>query len=491
MRKYWMFALLLIFAATASFGACHAVTPSGSGSKNGADWNDAYAGLPSALTRGDVYYMADGGYGSYNFATSNSGTSTITIKKAQSYDYGRSSDGCSNDISSGWSASTMGSSQATFSGGITANLGIEYIVINGNGQYTGPGCGIAPGSTYPASDCGFFFGPLTASGGAYIYTGSWDNGSVRNDYWTIEYIEGEGSRIYSPDCATSGSCTGEDDITFRDGTNYTVMNHMYLHDSGCDFFKIPVQTGVTVENSFIARNDSSANCHGQMSMVEVSAANADWHANVIMDIGNGSTAVWSFVTSAQASNWNVYNNVIGRPSTSSNSGTSNGIFACDNSGTKCSNMNFIGNTLINGASNYSGSWGILDQNGGGSWTWENNLCYNTSSSAIGFSTSSSTFTEGYNSWLNCGSPASGTNDVTVTSGAPNPFVSWTTYNFTLTGQNSDWNNGAVEASPFDVDANGNARPAGANWDRGAYQYVAAGSAPTAPAPPTNLTVTVQ
>src|SRR5277367_3178033 len=111
--------LLIIFAIVILvrpvLGACHAVSPNGSGSKTGADWNDAYAGLPSTLVRGDIYYLADGNYGNnLSVTTAASGTTTITLKKAQSYDYGRSSEGCSNDISAGWNASTMGASQAAW-----------------------------------------------------------------------------------------------------------------------------------------------------------------------------------------------------------------------------------------------------------------------------------------------------------------------------------------------------------------------------------------
>jgi len=70
--------------------------------------------LPATLIRGDVYYLADGDYGKYTFKTANSGTTRITIKKAQAYDYGRSADGCSNDISAGWNQGTMGAGQANW-----------------------------------------------------------------------------------------------------------------------------------------------------------------------------------------------------------------------------------------------------------------------------------------------------------------------------------------------------------------------------------------
>jgi len=44
-----------------SQAACY-VTPEGSGAANGADWNNAYAGLPPSLTCGVAYYLAGGSY---------------------------------------------------------------------------------------------------------------------------------------------------------------------------------------------------------------------------------------------------------------------------------------------------------------------------------------------------------------------------------------------------------------------------------------------
>src|ERR1035441_128305 len=100
--------------------ACHVVTAAGGGSKTGADWNNAYAGLPATLVRGDTYYLADGSYGSYSLNTATSGTTQITIKKAIASD---------NCTSTGWNVATMGSAQATFTQ--IANSGGGYYTVNG------------------------------------------------------------------------------------------------------------------------------------------------------------------------------------------------------------------------------------------------------------------------------------------------------------------------------------------------------------------------
>lgn len=471
--------LMLMFAAMAgkSFGACHAVGPSAAGNGSGSDWNNRMNRLPATLVRGDTYYLMDGNYGSYNLTTADSGTLTITLKKAQSYDFGRSADGCTNDISAGWNAATMGAGQATITS-LTANLGVDYITVDGNGQATAPGCGAAPNTGKTASDCGMFLGPIAGSnGGAYIYAGSWNNGSTRNDNWIIRYIEGQGTG------STSRAGSGEDDITFRDGTTGTLMDHMYLHDSGCDFFKIPVSTGYTVQNSYFWKNDSSASCHGQMMEVEVSSSNVDWHNNVFRAIKAGSTAVFSAVTGAQVSTWNIYNNIF------TEMDVSNGIFACINSGVKCTNVRLIGNTLVNSNSTAGGI--IWNEGVGSSYTVQNNLAYSYSGlSALGDTAGgSSTLIQDHNTALNSGSPFGGTGAINVPSGAPNPFVNLQASDFRLASQNSDWESGAALAAPFNVDMFGNQRPGTDGvWNRGAVEF--AGAKAQGPAAPSGLAASI-
>src|SRR5438132_1714604 len=62
--------LALSLLTTAAHAACHVVTPSGAGARDGSTWGNAYAGLPATLVRGDSYYIATGNYtGGYRFNT--------------------------------------------------------------------------------------------------------------------------------------------------------------------------------------------------------------------------------------------------------------------------------------------------------------------------------------------------------------------------------------------------------------------------------------
>jgi len=457
---------VVLEAATTT--ACHAVGPTAAGNGSGSDWNNRMGKLPGTLVRGDTYYLADGSYGSYSFTTANSATTRINIKKAQSYDFGRASDGCSNDISAGWNAATMGASQAAFSnfGNSVATPG--FVTVDGNGRSTAQGCGTAPTTGAPASDCGIKF---TATGSGPLDIGVNASGSNRSNGWTLRYLE-----IAGP----GDSTTDQNFIWCHGGCDSLLIEHAWWYNSSCDFFKIPWTSSMTVQDSYFKQNFSTSACHGQFFLSEVTTSNVDFHDNILQDIQG--TGVWVIVTGGSASNYSIYNNVIFRTQGSSRPGLSNGIFACINSGSRCTNWKFIGNVVVNYAVDSGGALGIRDENGGGSYTWQNNIFYSNPSTAVGFSLSSSTLTEDHNSWLNSGSPRSGTADVTVTSGAPNPFVNWPASNFRLAAEDANWTNMLALASPFNVDAAGAPR----STDRGAYQF--GGVVVAAPGAPANLRI---
>jgi hypothetical protein len=476
MRKYSFSTLLLMLAATAatSFGACHAVGPAAGGSGSGSDWNNRMGKLPTNLVRGDTYYLMDGSYGGYTFTTANSGTTRVTVKKAQSYDFGRAADGCSNDISAGWNAATMGSAQAGFSsfnGGSTQG----YLTLDGNGSSTAAGCGTSPTTNTQPKDCGIKF---TVSQGSTGPITIGQNGQ-RVAGWTIRYVETQGAG----DGNNNGS-TEENHVRCAGACDAFLVEHVWWYNSSCNSIKLPWTTSATFRDSYFKQNFSSSACHGQFYLSEVTTSNVTFADNVIQDIQG--TGIWVVVTGGQADNYNIYNNVIVKTQGSSRAGVSNGIFACINSGSKCTNWKFIDNSIINFAGDYSGSAGILSENNNGnSYTWQNNLFYN--SSGVGFTLNGAAFTEDHNSWLNSGSPRSGTGDIAITSGAPNPFINWPGANFRLANQNADWGAGVPLPSPFNVDMAGTSRP-GANgvWDRGAFEY----GGGQAPAPPSSLSTAV-
>src|SRR5260370_37484102 len=297
MARFFRATILIafIFSAKSAFAACHVVTPSGSGSKTGADWNNAYAGLPSTLTRGDVYYLADGAYGSYTISTPDSGTTVVEIRKAQTYD---------NCTSTGWSAATMGSSQASFTGSPALNLNSDWFILNGNGTYAGIGCGGAPGPTVTSeppnpSDCGI---RLAGSSGALNVVGCC---GLHNTLKYIELVSSGTNNING-----NGSLAIFAGIADQSSTFFTIQ-HMYARNEGCVYIQ-DIGSDTVVDHSYFWGTEvngaaGSSACHGQ-SEYSVNSSRGIRSYNVQRDITG--TAVWTFGTGGTFSDWQIYGNII-------------------------------------------------------------------------------------------------------------------------------------------------------------------------------------
>ena len=477
--KALLILMLASMAGVQAFAACYTVSPSGSGSQTGADWNNTLAwpanasGPPAWAVRGNVYYLQDGSYGQLRFNFPASGTLPIEFRKAQSYD---------NCTSVGWNTSTMGSGQAVFPY-INVEPIIEaessYMILNGNGSYAGAGCGGGPGATQTAgppnpSDCGIKVDNSTCTSSttnACTYPIKSTTSNITNV--TLEYVEVAGNNNNASETAQIFSgYSGDSNPTFT---------HLYMHNAGCVYIQDGLGSAVVTNSYFWGNNTLASGCHGQAVFDAGADSNGVFANNVFRDISG--TAIWTFAaTSTTHDNWLFYNNVIWADS-SANDQQEDGIIACINSGTICTNFMVMQNTMVN--LNYS--TGTVFSNPGGSITFENNLWYlnqQISGSTLPpggplFTMAGSTLTEDYNSSLSSGStnPFTGSHDVNDPS-APVPFVNWQAGNFSLASENADWNNRLALAAPFTTDPKGVTR----TTDRGAYQFIS-------PAPPTNLTAT--
>lgn len=457
-------ALGYLFLAIPAFAAsCHVVTPSGSGSKTGADWNNAMAGLPGTLVRGDSYYLADGSYGSYTFNTPTSGTTNINILKATS---------ASHCMDTGWNLGTMGSSDAVFTqweGGSGS-----YYTINGQfGGFNGDGLPTSGGF-------GIYFDGTSCHLGTLSRCVPLDLPDVTNV--TVSYVEVQGTG------ATANANTNTpDDLLYWGGSTNLTIDHSYFHDSSCDFTFGYGGTGLTIQYSYFYKNWGAGSCHGQVAWDGQGVSNVVWRYNVMRTIEG--SAIWTAATAGGGttlSNWQIYGNVIyfgGSGDKSNYECLGDGVFACLNSGVSCTNIQIYNNTIVNLPSSGQFSCGaglsgvyVDPSSNGGSFTVEDNLWYGNSG-GVSFGPIG-TFTENYNSFLsNPGGSGSGAQDVSVTS--TNPFVSWSGSgggNFHLIGESSKVNGGISLSSPFNMDPDGNTRGSDGQWDRGAYQY--ATSTPT-------------
>jgi hypothetical protein len=481
-RSRWggaIFVLVIFcFVITPAFGACHVVTPTGSGSNTGADWNNALPSLPSTLTRGDIYYLADGTYPAYTFTTATSGTLTLEIRKAQTYDH------CT---ATGWSPSTMGSSQAVFYGSATPLIGIDtsYVTVNGNGGLAAPGCGAAPGSSFtsePAmpSDCGI---RVDNTGCTNVTQDACDRpifveGPFTN--YTVEYVELVGNGNNQSDEMEFEAPYG--------GAGPSTIFHVYGRNAGCVYLQYGANYRTVSFSYFWGTEVNGATgsnpCHGQAEFYSPPDSNYTNPDNVYRDITGSAIWTWAQPSTGTANNLVYYNDVVFNSSTFTKpDGTlklylgtiADGVLGCFNTSINCTNVVFVQNTIVNEG------WACgIDNANTGSYTVENNIwygCYDSNGNPGGIAFLPGTggiFTQQYNSFLAAGSSCpSGAGNVCVTS-SPNPFVSWATSNFNLVSESPDWNNRLPLGIPYTTDPNGNAR----TTDRGAYQFGSTGCSVT-------------
>lgn len=463
--------------------ACHVVTPAGSGDHSGSDWNNAMNGLPATLTRGDTYYLADGTYPPYDFTTT--GTALITIKKAIS------SDNCTN---TNWNATTMGSGQATFSstgGAGCYNFRIAQGVIAGNLTIDGQ---IGSGET--AGSYGIKM-PLSTvqsqcTNGPYnVILGQ--GGSAPNV--TIRYVEFPGSCAavaedanYRTNCDAISN-TPKSDEEFRIvNTSNLLLEHNYWHNgAGTPISLIGGAGGGTTSSTTVQYNfmrlatNYTSTQHSNIIDLHGGNSGLFFRWNVVHDVeGSGGITSLNSGSSVTDRDVEVYGNVLyqtnGNPF--ARLGWGNGLAACINLNT-CPGWKVYNNTVVNftrGGGN--GPYGCQSPCPSGTTAdVKNNLYYNVTGNGFYGTPSSAVMTEDHNSALNSGSSFTGANDV-IDASPLNPFVSWTTGNFNLASQSTDWNNWVSLASPYNLDLTGATRTA----SRGAYEY-GSGSGSPPPSPP--------
>lgn len=454
--------LLFLFMGPSAFAACHAVGPTATGAGTGVDWNNIQV-LPSstAYVRGDIYYLKDGAYSSFTISPTVSGTTTVELRKAQSYDNGSS---CGTSIAAGWNTSTMGSSQAVFTGTTPLTVGTSFITINGNGILTGwpaQGCGgqhtnfAASGSdTTTLTDCGI---RLVTTDTVVAIVNRLNSG-VQN--FLMEYVEEVGTGVNN---------VNNNAVNAEFGNNGgATFAHIYGRNANCEYFSA-INFQHTVHDSYFWFIQSSpSSCHPEAYLM------ANGSSNTALTPINDFNNIWRDIsgtsTFATVSTGTIFINIWDDVFTcspggcqSGQSGNDDGIMWCGNT-TSCT-VNFNQNTVANITNGVNNDLVVFQAGATLTGNASNNLIYNVvNTPAIQGVTNSN------NTYLNSGSGASGTGNVAVTSGAANPFVSSTTFNFNLTADSSNYNNrNATLGSPYNTDAAGNTF----TTDRGAYQFAGA------------------
>jgi hypothetical protein len=424
--------------ATPAQAANHYVRNGAAGAGNGSDWANAYTTLPNSLTRGDVYYIADGTYPGHNFSDSAAGTTLITIKKATAADHG---------TDTGWVA-TYGDGQAAFSSAI--NFTTRYYVFDGQ-------VGGGPATTLAAWTTGYGFKVTESSSTPVIFVQT-NSGNV-----DVSHVEAVGA-------GRNGSAggTGNDGMQVFAPLGPVTLSHAYLHDLGrCVFFvySASLTNDFTVSYTYTGPHESTAGEHSEMTVLH-NAAKFTFRWGVITHAeGTGGVIAGDDAVRKTAE---IYGNIIYDFPNGSIEGGNNGFFADDSAGASA-NWKIYNNTFI-GIDSDVALYGTCGQ-GCTSNVAQNNFYYTTTANkdASGWGTQS--FAHFQDSGAASGSSA--------TTGTGNPFLDMPNWDFRLRAATPA---GAQLAAPYNVDMFGNVRGADGGWDRGAIEFS------PAPQPPGNVRI---
>ena len=442
--KVALLTCLFLILATQVFAANHYIRAGASGSGNGNDWTNAYTALPATLTRGDIYYIADGTYGNYTFDDAHSGTTLITIKKATITDHG---------TDAGWS-STYGDGQA-YLGQLIFVRG--YYVVDGQTRNSDWEDGY-----------GFVIDRSVTDDHAVEFAGGWyySGGTPTNITLKYLYLKGKYQGANHLDLVY---CIGADHINMQYMKIYYPSRCPILtRDSSYMLLEYTVLGGDTYTS--LAHAEGWSDSNSNYITIRYNKFRDAWGTGVIVVLG-GNTA---------SNSWIIYGNIL--YATMSGINTANGAIAVILNNNP-SNWKVYNNTIYNLQGNEQGV--DLNFDGGGTMTnctVYNNLWYNNPNAV------NKANTIGYNYYSS--TTHSGTGETNIQNASGNPFVSTSTGDFRLIAAtnagitlNNETVNGILQT--YNTDMLGNVRGADGTWDRGALEFQS-GSSPKSPNPPSNL-----
>ena len=442
-------------AKSSMAAATHYITPSGAGSKNGSDWNNAYQTLPASLTRGDTYVVAGGNYLNHTFGDAENGTTLITIRKASSAASYR------DDLVAGWDSS-FESAQAIWS----------YWYFTRGYYYMD---GVTPTTKWATVGHGFKLMYSNPNATTHLLEASFIAGRSVNNI-TLRNIEFhlQGSAYDYEQFAIYHSTPGG-----SSSANW-LIEYCYFHGQQC---AVKMEAGPNhwiYQYNYIDANWSSSAHHG--------AQFTFWTAHEMtfrynyMNSYNGTGAFTAYGSGYDNDNNEWYGNIIYG---AKNYG--NGTFASGDSSLPVSynNWKIYNNTFVDGHAQIGGSINAGDNPIG--WEVKNNLFYNNPTTVF-IRMPGGTYDYNYQNASAWDWPI-GAHDVTSTESASALFSNYAGGDYRLGAASQAVNAGADLGSLYNIDAEGISRPQGSAWDIGAFEYAASGAPDTtSPAAPTGLSV---
>jgi len=287
-KLFFLISLLLVLCPVGSASAVNLyISPNGSNSNSGIDWNNAWRQLPSDLFRGLTYYIADGSYNSYTFDDDPYAT-YITIKKATIDDHG---------TDTGWQSS-YGDGTASFGNFIFSST--SHIIFDGQ---------VEDGFTLIKE----------GEGGTVVNISNSSHITLRNCD-----LDGNFATL-SNDSATThtdGACH----VVHLGNASYVTIENCKVHDAADDGMEIH-----SADNLLIAGNEiynlygcgTDGGCggcyNGHSDGVEIfNVDNAEFRGNFIYDVRSTSSFIsgnWTTDPANDCSNVTLVNNIFYSPET--------------------------------------------------------------------------------------------------------------------------------------------------------------------------------
>ena len=430
-RAFGIIFLAVFFLPGLSIGANHYVRDGATGDGSGTDWINAYPTLPSALNRGDTYYIADGTYGYYHFDDPESGSSYIYIKKAIESDHG---------TDNGWHYS-FGDGTAIFVSDTIATIGFtsDYWVFDGQ-------VGGGPGNW--TTGYGFKLTTTACSSNSKLIV------LQHADNITISHVEMEHcgtNNTFKQDCFYSAKPDGNT-------TENVTVSYCYMHDVVRVMMMTNAMRNLLVEYCYFKnRKTLPGGPHGQAISANRCGLNANnvFRYNIFTEIYGTSSITPK--DSAQ-SHFYMYGNLF------FNNKHSDGSIGNTNRD-KNSYMYVYNNTFVNVKRTSGVAWDTSSEYAKTNFTY-NNLWYKCQ--GVGF-----TNTVHDNNWFYGSGRHSETNRQY---GKGDPFVDSANHDYRLS---SGTEGGKILKPPFNKDIYGNIRAKDGVWDRGAFEFVSVSSGSSA------------
>lgn len=398
------------------------------GSGSGTSWSDALDQIPSTLSRGETYYIADGSYSAPTLDDAVSGSTFITIKKATIADHG---------TNTGWN-DAYGDGVATFSG--TFSVHTSYWIIDGV---------VGGGPSSWTSGHGFKINGIFKDIGP-----GFDSGVPGGSYVTLSHVDIEGT--YTP---------GNDDAISFDRCSNCTVSYVYTHETDNCPMNLFVCTDMTWEYCYHGRFAGSEEFHSEIVFLYSSSG-----ITIRYNMFRWATSTGGIMchTGSSTAGVFVYGNVFYRTAGDAWSYGGDGLVGTwtNRADLECNNLKVYNNTFVNIISNAAGPIGTTPHTG---LEWINNYFYECDG---GTGLPNAAWSHNYNQYQDSGSES----EANGTTGTGDPFVDYLNLNFALEANTTA---GTDLGSPYNVDMLGNTRT---TWTRGALEFE--DPEPPAPSAPT-------